>query len=68
MCYDREADPEQIKRYQKLFAQFKIGFPDWSGQPISPETSVKMMFEVIDKLGMKDTGAFVSHKGNQDWL
>lgn len=47
---------------------FQIGYPDWNGLPISPEESVKMMLNVFDKLELKDSGAFVSHKGNKEWL
>lgn len=63
-----KATPEELKGFHMLVERFKAGYPEWDGQPISPETSVKMMFKVIDKLSIKDTGAHISHKGNQEWL
>lgn len=62
------ATPEEIEGFKGMVAQFKLGYPNWDGQPISPETSVKMMFEVIDKFGIEQTGAFLSHKGDKEWL
>lgn len=64
----QKATPEEMKSYEVIIKYLKAGFPEWDGRPISPETSVKMMLGVVDGLGMKDTGAFISHKGNQEWL
>jgi hypothetical protein len=49
-------------------AQFKNAFPDWSGMPITPQESVKLMLEVIEKVTSANTGGFVSQFGNKQWL
>ncbi|KAJ6541767.1 hypothetical protein B0H19DRAFT_1212872 [Mycena capillaripes] len=41
--------------------------PHFKG-PITPEESVRMQLEVINKWTVEDTGAFVSHFGNKQWL
>lgn len=51
-----------------MVQRFKKAYPGWDGKPISPEVSVTMMLDVIGKLEQKDSGAFVSHYGNQEWL
>ncbi|KAK4688507.1 hypothetical protein P7C73_g1616, partial [Tremellales sp. Uapishka_1] len=48
-------------------AKFAALYPDWKG-PITPEQSVTMMSKVFDTLTPADTGKFVSHKGNKEWL
>lgn len=47
---------------------FQVGYPNWNGVPLSPEESVNMMLSVVDNLELKDSGAFLSHKGNKEWL
>ena len=51
-----------------MVAAFKRASPGWDGKPITPETSVKMMMKVINEVTVEDTGAFISHHGNQEWL
>ncbi len=41
--------------------------PDFKG-PLTPEVSVKMVLEVINRWTVADTGAFVSQHGNKQWL
>ncbi|KAJ7665112.1 hypothetical protein DFH06DRAFT_1186668 [Mycena polygramma] len=41
--------------------------PDFKG-PISPEESVKMQLEVLNRWTIEQTGAFVSHYGTKQWL
>ncbi|KAH9924656.1 NAD(P)-binding protein [Epithele typhae] len=60
--------PEQLPFIAKMVEEFKRVSPQWDGKPISPETSVKMMREVLAKTGPPDTGAFVSHFGDKRWL
>jgi len=60
--------PEEMKEYQEMLAFFRIITPSFEG-PITPEKSVSMVIEVIDKWVVEDTGAFVSHYGNNhQWL
>ncbi|KAJ7359719.1 hypothetical protein DFH08DRAFT_734567 [Mycena albidolilacea] len=53
----------------KAFTQAlaKIASPNFSG-PLTPQESVKMMLEVIYRWTVEETGAFVSHYGNKEWL
>ena len=62
------ATPEELKFFEDTFPKFKKLVPEWDGNPITPETSVRLMLGIIDKVTVKDTGAFVSHWGNQQWL
>ena len=50
-----------------MLANFKARNPGFKGR-ISPEESVRMQLEVIDKATIADSGAFVSHHGNKDWF
>lgn len=56
-----------MEGYKTMVKQFQKVYPNWTGA-ITPETSVKMMLDVIYKWEPKDTGAFVSHHGNKEWL
>ncbi|TFK41983.1 hypothetical protein BDQ12DRAFT_349623 [Crucibulum laeve] len=57
--------PEEVNKAQiALFSQIK---PDFEGA-ITPEESVKLQLEVINKWTVVDTGAFVSLHGNKEWL
>ncbi len=47
---------------------FQIGYPNWNGVPLTPEESVSAMLKIFKGLTIKDTGAFVSHKGDKEWL
>ena len=62
------ATPQELEGYAAMIKQFKRAYPDWDGKPISPETSVKLMLDVISKVEPKDSGTFVSHFGNKQWL
>ncbi|KIM31707.1 hypothetical protein M408DRAFT_327161 [Serendipita vermifera MAFF 305830] len=54
-------------RYESMMKKLKPLFPDFKG-PLTPEQSVDMILEVIDKTTMADSGTFVSHNGNKEWL
>ncbi|KAJ7762361.1 hypothetical protein DFH07DRAFT_739288 [Mycena maculata] len=55
---------EEIKMLSKSLAKVA---PDFKG-PITPEESVKMCLKVINRWGVEETGTFVSHHGNKQWL
>jgi NAD(P)-dependent dehydrogenase (short-subunit alcohol dehydrogenase family) len=61
------ATPEEAEAYRTILGYFQTLAPDFEG-PITPEKSVSSMFEVINKWTVKDTGVFVSHHGNKQWL
>ncbi|KAL5484929.1 hypothetical protein ACEPAI_7571 [Sanghuangporus weigelae] len=58
---------EELKKFEAMVASFRKAYPDFTG-PISPEQSVKAVLGVVDRATIEDTGAFISHKGNQEWL
>ncbi len=62
------ATPEDIQAFSHVVKTFKIGYPNWNGLPITPEELVSAMLNVFKGLTIKDTGAFISHKGNKEWL
>lgn len=51
----------------KLRGSIRKTSPDSKG-PLSPEESVRMQLEVIHRWRVEDTGAFVSQKGNKEWM
>ena len=57
--------PEKLKALLPMFQKYA---PYWDGVPLSPMQSVEMMMDVIRKLGPEDSGAFLSHRGNQQWF
>ncbi|KZS94432.1 NAD(P)-binding protein [Sistotremastrum niveocremeum HHB9708] len=60
--------PEVLAEFAKMIAKFKTLAPEWDGQPITPEQSVEMVLKVIQDATLDQTGGFVSHHGNQEWL
>jgi len=59
--------PEELEGYKQMVALFKQFEPSFEGA-LTPEQSVKLQLEVINKTTVKDTGAFISHHGNKQWL
>ena len=51
-----------------MIHQFKRAYPEWDGVALTPEESVGYQLEVIERWEPKDSGAFVSHWGNKNWL
>ncbi|TCD66438.1 hypothetical protein EIP91_001374 [Steccherinum ochraceum] len=62
------ASKEGLKEFEKIIAGFKRAAPHWDGVPITVEESISSMLTVFDKLTKEQSGAFISHKGNQEWL
>ncbi|KAL4249679.1 NAD(P)-binding domain superfamily protein [Abortiporus biennis] len=60
--------PEELENIKKTIATFKKQYPDWSGVPLTADQSVGYMLDVIKKVTAADTGAFLSHWGNKQWL
>ncbi|KAF8204499.1 hypothetical protein K438DRAFT_1580026, partial [Mycena galopus ATCC 62051] len=56
--------PKEFRMLWEMVANLK---PDYSG-PMSTEESDKMLLEVIDRWTVEQSGAFVSHFGNKQWL
>jgi NAD(P)-dependent dehydrogenase (short-subunit alcohol dehydrogenase family) len=67
VAYIKTATPNELERFAAMIGNFRKLYPDFTG-PITPETSVQMQLEVINRATVDDSGAFISHKGNKEWL
>ncbi|KAG1754729.1 uncharacterized protein EDB91DRAFT_1095248 [Suillus paluster] len=63
----RAPTEEELEKVTEMIGNFRKVYPDFTG-PITPQTSVQMQLEVINRITVNDTGAFISHKGNKEWL
>ena len=62
------ATPEQLEGYKQMITSFQKVKRSFAGA-ITPEHSVNLLLEIIDKSTIADTGAILSHNGNSyDWL
>jgi NAD(P)-dependent dehydrogenase (short-subunit alcohol dehydrogenase family) len=61
------ATEKELEQFVAMIEKFRNLYPDFTG-PITPEESVRMQLEVINQITVNDTGAFLSHKGNKEWL
>ena len=61
------ATEEEIQNYQALGEIFLRKYPHWKG-PYSPIQSIEYQMKVIDGLKIEDSGKFLSHHGNKNWL
>lgn len=62
------ATPEMLELATQLVANFKKAAPEWDGKAITPKSSVMQVLNVIRKATVNDSGAFISHLGNKQWL
>ncbi|KAJ7508503.1 hypothetical protein B0H11DRAFT_1965373 [Mycena galericulata] len=58
---------EELEEYKELIKAIVKVAPGFKG-PITPEESVKLQLKVIERWGVEETGAFVSHFGNKQWV
>ncbi|KAJ7455952.1 hypothetical protein B0H11DRAFT_2066455, partial [Mycena galericulata] len=58
---------EELEEYKELIKAIVKVAPDFKG-PITPEESVKLQLKVIERWGVEETGVFVSHFGNKQWV
>jgi hypothetical protein len=58
---------EDLKSAMAMFEAFKKVAPHWKG-PLTPIESVELQKKVIDGLTIEDSGKFLSHWGNKEWL
>ncbi|THV04321.1 NAD(P)-binding protein [Dendrothele bispora CBS 962.96] len=59
---------EEMKEIMVMLGAFKKAYPDWTPVPVSPAESVCTMLGIIDNLTVEQSGKFVSHKNNREWL
>ncbi|KAF9649575.1 short-chain dehydrogenases/reductase [Thelephora ganbajun] len=66
---NKNTSPEFTKHVDAVAQMFKkVTRPDWEALPSTPEKSVELVLDVIDKATPADSGKFVSQFGNQVWL
>jgi hypothetical protein len=61
------ATEQEIQQYTALIEGFKKKAPHWKG-PLTPLESVGHQLKVIEGLGIEDSGKFLSHWGDKNWL
>jgi hypothetical protein len=61
------ASEKELEQFMAMIEKFRKVYRDFTG-PITPEESVRMQLKVINQITVNDTGAFISHKGNKEWL
>lgn len=59
--------PEDLAKLQEVAAQFAKFAPNFAG-PIEPSESVAAMLAVLDGATPADSGKFLSHHGDRNWL
>ncbi|KAF7347321.1 NAD(P)-binding protein [Mycena venus] len=57
----------ELEEFKMLSKAVGKAAPDFKG-PITPEESVKMQLELLNRWTVEETGAFVSHLGNKQWM
>lgn len=69
MALSKGASPEFTKHVNMVAEVLKKATrAEWEGKPSTPEESVELVLDVIDKATPADSGKFVSQFGNQVWL
>ncbi|RDW87382.1 NAD(P)-binding Rossmann-fold containing protein-7 [Coleophoma crateriformis] len=58
---------EEMKVLMVLIQKFQVFYPDFKG-PITAAESVAAQKNVIEGITLEQTGSFLSHKGNKEWL
>ncbi|TVY80504.1 putative oxidoreductase [Lachnellula suecica] len=64
---ERQLSEEHGKTAMAMLEGFKKRAPHWKG-PLTPVESVELQNKVIDGLTVEDSGKFLSHWGNKEWL
>ncbi|OBZ74810.1 hypothetical protein A0H81_05208 [Grifola frondosa] len=59
---------QELEPFVEIATFFKKAFPQWNGIAVRPEDSVKLLLGIIEKATVQDSGAFLSHHGNKEWL
>ncbi|KAF2491428.1 NAD(P)-binding protein [Lophium mytilinum] len=58
---------EEMAGMMDMMKRFQLKYPHWTG-PMKAEESVAMQKDVIEKITIEESGEFLSHKGNKEWL
>lgn len=58
---------EEMKGIIELFGKLQTAYPDFMG-PATAAESIAAQKKVIEGIPLEQTGSFLSHKGNKEWL
>ena len=58
---------DEMKGIMRMMQVFKAAYPAFNG-PITAEESVVAQQKVIQSIKLDQTGMFLSHKGDKEWL
>ena len=58
---------ETMNYFGVLGQRFQVAYPGFKG-PITAAESVAAQKKVIEGITLAQTGSFLSHKGNKEWL
>jgi hypothetical protein len=61
------ATEEELKEFMVMFKAMQASNPGWTG-PLTPAESVKHQKKVIENITIDQSGQFLSHWGNKQWL
>jgi hypothetical protein len=56
-----------MKGIMVFMQKVQISHPDFKG-PITAAESIAAQKKVIEGITLEQTGSFISHKGNKEWL
>ena len=62
-----KASEKEVAMFQVMAQKFQSLYPNFKG-PITAADSVAMQNQVIQKVTLEDSGAFLSHLGSKQWL
>lgn len=56
-----------MKFIMALMQKFQVTYPEFKG-PVAAAESIAAQKKVIEGITLEQTGFFLSHKGNKEWL
>jgi hypothetical protein len=58
---------EEMKALMVVGQKLKVVYPEFEG-PVTPAESIAAQKKVIEGITLGQSGLFLSHKGNKEWL
>jgi hypothetical protein len=56
-----------MKGIMVMMKKFQVSYPEFKG-PITAAESIAAQKKIIEGITLEQTGSFLSHKGNKEWL
>ena len=56
-----------MKGIMVMMQKFQVSYPEFKG-PITAAESIAAQKKIIESITLEQTGSFLSHKGNKEWL